>query len=245
MRQDFKISNGTPNEGRDNPSGFWIIFCYVRTYILKVFERTWCVHDFHRPKRRHIAATSSSVAYAPCCACASDSSIAALSSSDRTYGWRSSAATSISILPSSFCLSSGKSDNFSIASFNNVVIRKHYTTITFMWLELHLHRLASGLLPFREFKELACRKSETFADSVRWKLFQRIFQFLHHRIVETARGLNLIFRVGKFTLKLHKIRVRFEVGIIFRNREKCLQRAREHVLRFRLLLHRLRVHRAR
>src|SRR3989344_5020022 len=112
-------------------------------------------------------------------------------------------------------------------------------------LERNFYRLFGGLFVLAELEEFAGLEAEGASDDIRRELFERILQFLHHTVVEAARRLNFVFRVGEFALKFNEIRIRFEVGVRLGNRKQRLERSRQHILGLRVLSYRLRAHRFR
>jgi len=112
-----------------------------------------------------------------------------------------------------------------------------------MKLEFHLHGFFCRLFVLAKLEEFPRLESECAADDVGRELLNRILEVLHYRIVETARRLDFVLGIGEFALEFDEIRIRFQVGITFGNREERLERAREHIFRFRVLRDGLRTHR--
>src|SRR6266481_6337707 len=80
-------------------------------------------------------------------------------------------------------------------------------------LEAHLHRFACCGIRSIELEKIHLLKVERVGDKIAWKGLYGRRKILHIRVIEATSGLNLVFRIAEFLLKLKEICIRLEVWV--------------------------------
>ena len=91
------------------------------------------------------------------------------------------------------------------------------------YLELHFHRLGRGRIRGGEFEEVHRIEAEGRGNEIAGKSLLRSVERHYRRVVEAARGLDLVLGVAKLLLQLQEVLVRLEVRVRFRNGKERLQ----------------------